>query len=168
MTHTPLDAIQGPETRTIARFLTDIGLGIRLESIDDRTFLPGVTIRDGVLIIDEDKLKHPGDVLHEAGHLAVVTAEDRSGIGWYVGKQPAEEMAAIAWSWAALTHLELAPEVVFHPEGYKGGSTALIEAFSAGNGPGIPLLEWFGMTSAGMPTSDPATPRFPAMVRWLR
>jgi hypothetical protein len=35
---------------------------------------------------------------------------------------PGEEMAAIAWSYAACVHLGLEPTVVFHSDGYKGGS----------------------------------------------
>ena len=54
-------------------------------------------------------------------------------------------MAAIAWSWAALVHLRLDPAVVFHQEGYRGGSQSLIENFSMGRFVGVPMLRWMGM-----------------------
>ncbi|MGB0723093.1 MAG: hypothetical protein ACPGU7_11940 [Gammaproteobacteria bacterium] len=157
-----------PHTRRITDFLRQIGLTIRFEPIPVRTFLPGILIHDGGLTVDVTALRHPGDLLHEAGHLAVVPQRERCALGGYVGKNPADEMAAIAWSWAALRHLGLEPEVVFHPEGYRGASASLINAFAQDMGPGTPLLEWYGLTSAGMPTSDPAMPLFPTMSRWLR
>ena len=67
-------------------------------------------------------------------------------------------MAAIAWSYAAALHLNLAPEVVFHAAGYRGGSRSMIENFSAGRYIGVPFLKWIGLTGDN----------YPAMTRWLR
>jgi len=51
-------------------------------------------------------------------------------------------------------------EVIFHAAGYRGGSEGLIEAWRGDRHPfGVPLLVWYGMTSAET---------FPAMTRWLR
>ncbi len=80
----------------------------------------------GKLVVDRGKLKYPGDLLHEAEHLAVVETSRRQSIGAYVGFNTDEGLGAIAWSWAALKHLELPPEVVFHPDGYKGMSVNFI------------------------------------------
>ena len=68
---------QNPLTERIAAFLREIGLSIRAGAVGDDTALPGIDIEHGALVIDEAKLKYPGDVLHEAGHLAVVTPAER-------------------------------------------------------------------------------------------
>ena len=65
--HTFKDSI----TTTIVNFLVDIGLGVRSGRISGQTFLPGIMIEQGTLRIDEAQLKYPGDLLHEAGHLAL-------------------------------------------------------------------------------------------------
>jgi hypothetical protein len=72
------------------------------------------------------------------------------------------EMAAIGWSYAAAVHLRLDPSVVFHADGYKGGSRSLLENFAAGYYIGLPILVWAGMTAA---TGERP---FPFMTRWLR
>lgn len=79
------------------------------------------------------------------------------------GQGPAEEMAAIAWSWAALQQLQLPPEFLFHAQGYQGGSASYIEAFTTGGGFGHPLLSWYGMCEpAGTEVG------YPQMKLWLR
>ena len=80
-------------------------------------------------------------------------------------------MAALAWSYAALRHLDLAPEIVFHPDGYKGGSQALIDAFSthaSGATIGVPLLQYYGMTLEPKFAAARGADPFPHMLRWLR
>jgi hypothetical protein len=62
----PFDGV----TARIVDFLTSIGLDVRTETIQDRTFVPGIVIHHGVLVIDPPQLTYPGDLLHEAGHLA--------------------------------------------------------------------------------------------------
>jgi hypothetical protein len=119
-------------------------------------------VRRGGLVVDEPRLAWPGDLLHEAGHLAVADPAGRAELD-DVGDDPAEEMAAIAWSHAAAQHLGLDPTVVFHPHGYRGGGDWLAEAFAGGGGPGVPMLQWWGMTGGWKDE-----PRFPQMIRWLR
>ena len=75
---------------------------------------------------------------------------------------------AIAWSWAALVHLELDPEVVFHPAGYKGWSQTIIENFSQGRYFGVPMLQWLGMTADEQGAEDLGVAPFPHMIKWLR
>jgi hypothetical protein len=145
---TPLDRI--------VTFIREIGLPCRAAPIEDATFLPGIVIADGGITYDPDRLKYPGDLLHEAGHLAVMSPERRQRARPNVGKYAAEEMMAIAWSYAAAVHLGLDPSVVFHEDGYRGGSAALVEAFSRPSPVGVPMLRWLGMTEA-----------YPAMTRWL-
>jgi len=121
-------------------------------------FLPGLTLIEGSIVIDPAVACYPGDVLHEAGHLAVVPAETRAAMGT-VENDGGDEMAAIAWSVAACRDCGLPLEVLFHPAGYKGASETMVADWTTGQPFGVPLLVWYGMTSAET---------FPAMTRWLR
>lgn len=153
--------------QNLLAFFNQIGIRCQLQPLTEPSFLPGVLIKDGALCIDPAQLQHPGDLLHEAGHIAVMPAAQRGLLNDNVNESanqgPAEEMAAIAWSWAALQHLNLPPEFVFHSEGYKGGSEACIAAFRNGGGFGHPLLSWYGMC-------EPAGTEggYPRMKLWLR
>lgn len=151
----------------IVRFLVDIGLTVRTEPVEKPTPLPGITIDRGTLVVDRAKLQYPGDLLHEGGHLAVSPAEERARIVGDAGSDPAREMTAIAWSYAALRHLELDPGVVFHEGGYRGGSQSLIDNFSAGRYFGVPVLQWLGMTADAKRAADLGIEPFPFMTRWL-
>jgi hypothetical protein len=109
-------------------------------------------------------LKYPGDLLHEAGHIAVTEERLRPLIGteemdndW---PSLGDEIAAILWSYAALSHLNLDPKVVFHPDGYKGASDWFIEQFNNKNYMGLPLLEWMGLCLE--------KEKFPIMDKWTR
>lgn len=61
----------------IAQFLTEIGLEVETSAVREKTVLPGIHLDRGILIVDEPKLLHPGDMLHEAGHIAVTPAAQR-------------------------------------------------------------------------------------------
>jgi hypothetical protein len=159
----PIDAT----TRLIVDFLERIGLHVRREGIANSTVLPGITVDHGVLVLDPDKLSYPGDLLHEAGHLAVLDSVDRSAAAVDFGSDGGYEMAAIAWSWAALCALGLEPEVVFHEDGYHGGSGALVENLTAGRDFGVPLLEWRGLTAQGERAAELGVDPYPAMLRWV-
>ena len=153
----------------IVGFLTEIGVGVRRAELAAETFLPGVLIEAGGMVVDEARLAHPGDLLHEAGHLAVLTSEERARAGENLESGPGEEMAAIAWSYAACVHLGLDAGVVFHDAGCKGGGASLRENFSAGRYVGVPLLAWYGLTRerAGGAGAGEETV-YPRMARWLR
>lgn len=166
-----LEHAEQEETKTVQltqliAFFQQIELPYHLTSLSGASFLPGLQIRNGCLLIDPDKLSYPGDCLHEAGHIAVTTSAKRAELQADVrqsGHGPADEMAAIAWSWAALLYLKLPPEFLFHSEGYKGGSEAYIAAFSSGKGFGHPLLSWYGMCKAAGSEAG-----YPQMKLWLR
>ena len=51
----------------IVRFLRGIGISVREEPLTVDTFLPGIMLDKGELIVDPDQLQYPGDILHEAG-----------------------------------------------------------------------------------------------------
>lgn len=155
-------------TAKIVRFLIEIGLDVKATAIEEDTFLPGILIDHGTLLVDEEKLKYPGDLLHEAGHLAVIPADQRRLMQKDMGKKAAEEMMAIAWSYAALVHLGLEPTVVFHADGYHGSSQSLIEIFTQGHTFGQPTLQWIGLTAEKKAAQEMGIEPYPHMIKWLR
>lgn len=155
-----------PMSDRLAGFVRDIGLPVRVCPLPEPTFLPGLDIRFGELLIDEGRLAYPGDILHEAGHIAVADPAERQLEKLDPG--PGDEMATIAWSFAAARHLDIPLEVVFHPEGYKGDAGALIENFSTGHYIGVPLLQLYGLSLEPRLAAEAGVDPFPHMLRWLR
>jgi hypothetical protein len=151
----------------ILTFLLDIGIEVNFESLTEPTFLPGIDVRHGVLVVDESKLKYPGDLLHEAGHIAVVTPERRKGLRGSVGQKAYEEMTAIAWSYAAAVRLGIDAAVLFHPDGYRGGSQSLIENFTNGRYIGVSTLEWLGLTVEPRRAVATGGASYPQMQKWM-
>jgi hypothetical protein len=155
-----------PLTDQLAGFIRSIGIDVQAATLHDPTLLPGLDIRNGAVLVDATRLAYPGDLLHEAGHVAVADPVQR--------KQPTlsptggDEMATLAWSFAAARHLGVALEILFHPDGYKGGSASLIENFSAGHYVGVPLLQYYGMTVEPRRAAERGVAPFPHMLRWLR
>lgn len=151
----------------ILPFLAEIGIVVRERPLAAPTFLPGILIERGELVIDREKLAHPGDLLHEAGHIAVMPPSVRPQMNdGDLQSGPGEEMAAIAWSYAAAQRIGLDPAVVFHPAGYKNEAASLLENFAAGRYIGVPLLQWYGLTKEREDGSG--APVYPRMSRWLR
>ena len=74
----------------ILGFLTEIGIVVNEKTLPDDTFLPGLELGPSCIYVDYKKLKYPGDLLHEAGHLAVTTPEQRllAGTGLTAENQP--------------------------------------------------------------------------------
>src|SRR5882672_552004 len=116
----------------IVEFLRESGLAVRVAEIEGPTVLPGIKVVEGGLVVDPARLKYPGDLLHEAGHLAVMPPGRRALANDDTGSDGGEEMAAIAWSYAAAVYIGLDPRVVFHEAGYRGDSRSLLENFGAG------------------------------------
>ncbi len=157
-----------PTTSLISGFLNTIGLPTAAAVLTQVTFLPGLAISQGTLLIDEPRLAYPGDLLHEAGHVAVTPAIKRRELGQNVRYDAGEEMAAIAWSYAAALHLKMAPAIVFHPHGYRGSSQAIIENFSQGRYLGVPLLEWYGLAASKKEAATLEVLPYPHMLKWIR
>lgn len=160
------------ELQKIVAFLDEINLRTIEKELDDDTFLPGLELGPDCLFIDYSKLKYPGDILHEAGHLAVTPAAARKHIGtetmaadW---PTQGDEIGAMLWSYAAAKHLELPLEVVFHPNGYKGNSQWLMDNYTQQNFIGLPLLEWAGLTLTSERAEKENLQPFPVMQKWLR
>jgi hypothetical protein len=157
-------------TIQIISFIRGIGIPVDFAVIEHTTFLPGVTIQNGGLIVDAEKLKHPGDLLHEAGHIAVTPKDKRPVLNDNVdtfAQQGGEEMAAIAWSYAACKHLGMDSRVVFHEEGYKGDSESLIENFDNGRYIGVPLLQLYGITFEKKQAAEQLVQPYPHIINWL-
>lgn len=152
-------------------FLTHIGIPTVFRKIEGDSFLPGLLIENGVLIIDETALLYPGDILHEAGHIAVMPASARPSLNAQAlvdsKNREAEEMMAIAWSYAACLQIDLDPKYVFHEAGYRGGSDGIVENFNAGRYVGTAMLHWCNMAFEPAHTPKGQLP-YPTMTNWLR
>ena len=157
-----------PVLTRIVAFLREIGFTVRSAELRGDTFLPGVRVDCGELLVDEAKLVGCGDLLHEAGHLAVLRAEERNVAGPDMGKDDGAEMGAMAWSYAAAVHLHLDAAVVFHAHGYRGNSESLIENFQAGRYLGVPYLQWVGLTAERKRAKELGGAPYPHMLRWVR
>lgn len=151
----------------IVDWLRQIGLTVRLAPLGQETFLPGLSLEPGGLIVDPERLLYPGDLLHEAGHLAVMLPAARATACASAGSDMGDEIAAQTWSYAAAVHLGLAAEIVFHPTGYRGAAASLIEVYRNGNA-GVPLLQWMGLTLDAKRAAAENTLPYPKMIRWLR
>lgn len=163
------DQSQGPipdPVPAMLGFLDEIGIDWERASLDEDTLLPGLCIEQGRLLVDPERLEYPGDILHEAGHIAVTPAADRAGLGPAGLAEPGLEIAAMAWSYAACVHLGLPPELVFHSGGYKGAGPSILETLRSGANFGQPLLAWMDLTEWGR-DADPEQV-FPVMGNWLR
>ena len=176
------------ETLTpILAFLDEIGVPCAPGAVSEASFLPGVAIVEGALVYDAGQISAPGDLLHEAGHLAAVPERWRPAMTDNVDASlaaliKAEPDAAafthtdlfpIAWSWAAALHIGVDPACIFEAGGYGaqgGGETAALDRqLRNGLFLGIPMLADAGLCAAPPPFGDGTDPApFPAMKRWLR
>lgn len=159
-------------TKSILGFLEEIGIDVRSGNVSDDSFLPGIQVEAGRLILDLSRLKYPGDLLHEAGHLAVAPSEIRRTMSGEVttpGDEPSSiELMAMLWSYAACLHLGLSLLVVFHEDGYHGRSKSLLKNFELGVYLGVQGLEQAGMTLSAAEAKRTRRESFPAMLKWLR
>ena len=152
----------GAHVHRLIAFLTSIGIEVEAAELGDDTFLPGLTVDGGRLLYDESKLRYPGDLLHEAGHLAVA---GRSHAGEFGGEL---EIAAVLWSFAAARAIGIDPAVVFHDAGYRGKARGLLRTFGYGVYPGLPYLEAAGIAYGPRRAAELGVEPFPHVVSWLR
>lgn len=147
----------------IIHFLHSIQIPVVEATLSKDTFLPRISIKGDTILIDSEDLKYPGDLLHEAGHIAVTEKQLRPLIGtkkmdpnW---PSAGDEIATILWSYAAARHLDLDLHVVFHSGGYKEDNQWIIDEFNNQTYTGLPLLEWMSLCTKE---------EFPVMKKWLR
>jgi hypothetical protein len=147
----------------IIGFLRGIGIPVETATLPEDGFLPAIAVRDGGLLYDPDRLQWPGDLLHEGGHIAMIDPASRRTVS-DVGNDPGDEMAAIAWSYAAARAIGIDPLIVFHDHGYRGDGRSIVENFAEGRYFGVPMLQYYGL--ARSPRDDGE--QYPAMIKWLR
>ena len=150
----------------IVDFLQQVGIRVRQQAMPEGSFLPGVRIHQGALEYDPHRLQWPGDLLHEAGHLAVLPAvlraqadDDLQGLG---EAEFAGEQEALAWAYAAAVAIGLPLEVLVHDGGYKGHAAAL------GIYPGLQGLCASGMAESPRFVAACGAVHYPRMLKWLR
>jgi len=153
-------------------FLHTIGIETTFRKIGKNSFLPGLLIHKGTIIIDKDALENPGDILHEAGHIAVVPGIDRSGLSERNiitrKDREMEEIMAIAWSYAACIYLLIDPFFVFHEQGYRGGRDYITDSCRLKSYIGLSMLEKIGLTLNEKKANRLNIPSYPHMIKWLR
>lgn len=158
-------------TRVLA-FLRAIGLRVDEETLQTPGFLPGVAVRDGGLVVDRAALQWPGDLLHEAGHLAVMPAALRprqSGALHDCEHVPhAGEAEATAWAYAAACAVGLSARELFHAGGYHGHGEGLAMTYACGVYPGLHGLMQAGMAHGIAQAQTLGVAAYPRMRRWLR
>ncbi|NCT69033.1 MAG: hypothetical protein GXC76_15505 [Rhodanobacteraceae bacterium] len=156
----------------IVAFLTGIGLAVREAPLGDDTFLPGIRIEHGGLVFDRTRLRWPGDLLHEAGHLAVTPARHRAALDGDVRPEQhyvdGGEVEAIAWSFAAAVRIGLPLAELFHQDGYRGQSQGLATTFALGVYPGAAGLARAGLAAADDDARRGGVAPYPHLQRWLR
>jgi hypothetical protein len=154
------------EALRIGAFLEDIGIAVESGRVGS-SVIPGMTVVHGRVRVDPAVDAYPGDLLHEAGHVAVSDPATRATIE-AIPVDPGDEMAAIAWSVAAANACGTALEALFFDDGYKGSAGALRTAFGGSGWVGVPLLAAYGMTAEPRRAAEWGVPAFPEMTRWLR
>lgn len=158
-------------------------LGISIEIVPGVSgFLPGIRIVDGGLEYDPN-VTSSADILHEAGHLAVLPARYRadaqsdiddmiSGMldhasQHYTIDSPelraamqSGECEATAWAFAAGKHLGLSPTETIEPNGYEGDGLGVHRNLELKAYLGINGLIHGGMCQSRR--------EFPTLTRWLQ
>jgi hypothetical protein len=157
----------------LCEFLDEIGIEVvPARLLEGECFLPGIRVEGGKLYVDESGLTYPGDLLHEAGHLAVAPGEVRPGLSGEViipgADMNAVEAHVTAWAYAAITHLGLNAEILFHEGGYRGKSQGLLFTYRAGVYLGANGLQAAGMTALGNVAHELGVAPYPHMLKWLR
>jgi hypothetical protein len=87
--------------------------------------------------------------------------------------QGGQELATIAWSYAAAMEIGITLETLFHDHGYHGGGMGsggdyLAVAYADGSYVGAPLLDYYGMALSPARAEAAGVPPYPHMLRWLR
>lgn len=182
----------------IVSFLRGIGIGVEFGEGARNGFLPGVNIQGGVIHVDPETLVGPGDLLHEAGHIAILPrrfhaqlgrdldADTRAAIAAEAGPaipddlilarplQQGEAMAQ-AWSYAAALHIGVPLPCVFFPGSYKVDSYEGIHPIQrwlesgTHHGPnGLAAVGMTGFSGIFAFMGDNGLPPFPRMTRWVQ
>lgn len=180
-----------PDLLAVVEFLNHIGISAELQP-GAKGFLGAVRIVDGRLLVDP--LCPVSDLLHEAGHIAIVPKRYRHLLNnnvskghalmledvdhlladdvdhpLYVAVMQSGDTEATAWAWAAGIHLGIAPEKIILDQQYENDGAGVRLALSLGQYAGIN-----GMARAGFCYTNRAiahmkdTQCFPALAFWTQ
>ena len=173
--------------RTAMAFLQTIGIPARLVENVDGGFTPNVRISKGCLVVGWRA--HVSNVLHEAGHMAVLPAHFRPWMTGnlqqghrrmmnFVGAMDLDPdsplMRAVlqssdpevtAWAWAAGSHLGLAPSEIVRDADYGGEGEQIRACLTTGYYVGIHGLAHAGFCSVR--TGGRLQP-YPLLQHWLQ
>lgn len=177
-----------------AAFLNAIGLPTTLvDTLEQEGFLPGVWIHHGTLHFTTKA--QVGDLLHDAGHLAVIPSSFRSMMhgNLYnslrqilsstsaldpedptaIAVMQADDLSATAWGWACGIHLGIDPKLVIPAESYGNSGDEIRGMLTHNRYLGIHGLQRSGFCSARAPFTDGSSttsetrPIFPKLAFWL-
>ena len=154
--------------RRVIDFIRSIGIGVNEGAMTRETLVPGMDIVRGTLLVDETMMCKPADLLHEAAHIALTVPSARNLLHGTAGTSPAEEVSAIAWTWAASRYLDIDPAEVFHLDVVSGNGPTLLENFLERRYVGVPMLQYWGLTTEPKNAAARGVDPYPHMLRWLR
>lgn len=173
----------------VVDFLTSIGLVWRW-SPGAKGFIDGVRVVDGGLHIDPSA--RASNVLHEAGHLAIIPSRFRGLANGDLDRAhqimgeltdfsnpdaPAARASlqcgdpeATAWAWSAGLATGIAPEHIIQDDEYDGTGRFVRLQLHAGQYAGINGLSFGGfcVVRPGRLAEIRQLPPYPALVRWLQ
>ena len=155
-----------PLITRLATFVCSVGIDVQACAINWKTQFPGLDIKMGAVLVDEQEVIHPGNILHEAGHIAVHDPGRRLEPKFSPSR--GEELAALAWSYAATVYLGLNSKLVFYPGSYHGWDTSLVENFAEGRYLGVPMLQRYGMACEPRLAAERGLNPYPHMLKWIR
>jgi hypothetical protein len=196
----PMHQPENPEERQrwlerAVEFVRSIGLSVKLvgnHPLEPGSFLPQIRIRAGGLEVREDAF--PGDVLHEAGHIAVLPPAfrpladknlraafaaaraycDEHGDGLMAHPEDpvvrallqCSDPEATAWQYAAANAIGLPDAWLFPAGSYEGNQETVLQMLKLNRHFGINGLQAAGWTQV---SRNPyrATPVYPALAFWL-
>lgn len=180
----------------ILEFLNRVGIPAIAVTGDEavaKAFTPHVLIKNGTLEVDVDHV-FPGNILHEAGHLAIVPAPFRhlasgtlgavqKAMGAYFEANPGGMMVypedpicraimqcsdteATAWQFAAAQEVGLPDELLFPDDAFDGQGPENLQRLKANSYFGINGLQAAGWTRVrANPRST--VPVYPKLAFWL-
>lgn len=178
---------------SVLSFLNEIGIEARWE-VGASGFVPGVRITNGVLAVDPHC--QVADVLHEAGHIAIMPRRYRHMLNGDIA--PAIKAAwedasridphpeaplmrallqcsdpeATAWAWAAGMHLGLASKEIIpdtdDPRIYGGDAAGVRLAHELNHSIGAHGLAAAGFCQVGMFNKYNPKPKYPKLAFWTQ
>lgn len=169
----------------VVAFIDSIGIPIQKGKVPKSSFLPNIAIKRGGIVYNDEVCT--ADILHEAGHLAIIPLQYRDICSGDMDKSAqkiwnkaqknghmeidtpifrqliqASECEAIAWSWAAGKYIGLADEEIItdDPRHFNGEGEEIREYLSLNSHFGIN-----GLRAGGMLDSVKS---YPQLTRWVQ